>query len=93
MGFKANITNLIHQIVIGMLFILSHVGIVTFNPTFSTGLDVWVGMNLIGMAFLLLRRRFTTPKVIDAKCLSCHTSMDPSKLTCTNCGSTFTISK
>ncbi|MHB8602011.1 MAG: hypothetical protein ACYC6W_09650 [Nitrosotalea sp.] len=91
MGFKANITNVIHQIVIGSLFILSHVGVVTFNHPVSIGIDVWVATNLIAMSFMILRKSFKTPEVINVKCPKCDFSMETSTLICKNCGSGFTF--
>jgi len=91
LGFKANITNLIHQIVIASVFILSHIGAVTFNEPISIGIDVWVATNLIAMSFMVLRKSFTTPDVVNVKCPKCEFSMESSSLTCKNCGSEFTF--
>lgn len=91
LGFKANITNLIHQIVIGSLFVLSHIGAITINPPISIGIDIWVATNLIAMSFMVLTKSFTTPDVTNVKCPKCDFSMETSTLTCKHCGSEFSF--
>jgi len=84
---------LVHMIVTAGVFLVGKLGFTNTTNLYASyffgGLDYWVAASLIAMAYVIVKRPFTTPHVIDAKCFKCGGTMAADKLKCQTCGAVF----
>lgn len=68
-------------------------GAIQTAPWFLNDISLWIAGNVVFLSVIVLIRPFTTPRMINARCLSCGSRMRVSELRCQLCSGKFTLEK
>jgi len=89
-GYKTRIGTTIHLAILGIVTILSQIGVITIDPIIHNGLILFMGGQMLVFAAVLMSSSFRggNPRV---RCQNCDSPMAPKSYTCKICNSSFTF--